>query len=104
MFKLYFKYLKRLITPLKSHFEKPSNYLFKNKNYGLKVLKMTDKKKEPTFSQKYKLARKMPEVRTEAGSSSSVINTEENQKQKSPHARFRNSKTLYVTDFASLAW
>src|SRR4051812_24857368 len=104
MFTHCLKCFQKFITPLKSRIKNPSNYLFKKKGYRLKALKMTDKKKVPIFSQKYKLERKILEIRTDSDGSSSVINAEEKQEQKSPYARFRNSKTLYVTDFASLAW
>ncbi|CAG8482067.1 6781_t:CDS:2 [Funneliformis caledonium] len=47
------------------------------------------------FSRKYKLAREVSEAQT---NSTKVV------EEKSPYAKFRGSKVLYVTDFASLAW
>ncbi|RIA85161.1 exonuclease V [Glomus cerebriforme] len=60
---------------------------------------MIDKKKDPDPS-KCKLV-KIQGVQTNSDVSSSVIN---NQEEKSPYAQFRGSKTLFVTDFSSLAW
>jgi len=61
---------------------------------------MTDSKKELNFLQKFKLVRKTLEMQTNSDVSSDIKNQEE----KSPYARFRDSKALFVTDLSSLAW
>src|SRR6266540_3502488 len=91
---------------------KPSINLFNNKRcIRLKTLKMTDNIKKESddyidFSQKYKLSRKVQADPTKIVVSSINNNdhTKVVQEDKSPYAKFRGSKVLYVTDFASLAW
>lgn len=99
MFTRCFNYLHKLVRPRDNN--SITNLINNKKRIKLKALDMTnEKKKFPNFFQKFKLMRKIMEIRNNSDVPSDIKNQEE----KSPHERFRDSKSLSVTDFSSLAW